>query len=98
MAHGPLVLFCVGHQIKTLMNPKRFALYGVNIIKISCRIVWGVDPGSRTPIEATVSVGDTVMVTVSKITGYTGVVTETMKLDIKFLLNGKVVINVVVFF
>ena len=32
-------------------------------------------------------------VSVSKITGYTGVVTETMKLDLKFILNGKVVID-----
>ena len=46
----------------------------------------------ETPIDAKVNTGDTVTVTVSKITGYTGVVMETMKLDVKFLLNGKVVI------
>ena len=65
---------------------------GINwITHVNFRIVWGDDAGSKKPLEDAVSVGDTITVTISKITGYTGVVTETMKLDIKFLLNGKVV-------
>lgn len=61
-------------------------------VKLNFRIVWGENTDSRKAVENKVDVGDTVTVTISKITGYTGVVTETMKLDVKFLLNGKVVI------
>ena len=63
----------------------------ISKILFSFRIVWGPGAGDRAPLENAITFGDTITVTVSKITGYTGVVSEPMKVDIKFLLNGKMV-------